>query len=359
MISYLQYFLIAIIIIVLTKINICFPICVNKKRCNFIGWFFEWFILTFLASVRCVGDNFGGADAANYAFYYFRDGNVDKSEKLFYYIGIIVRKFTDNYHIYFFVIYGIIVFSFLFFAYKIFKEDVSFAELFLYANIYVSSYGIMRQWLAISIMMVAVILTTEKKYKSAIIVSIFSVFIHTSMILIVVILAGVYVLEIFSIQINSKTLLLLALMCNLVSFCGQTIIKQLISKTDYIVYLDLEYSWLGYIPAIVFMIVFLLFGDVLAQKHEGDKIVIYFIFANLALVYIAVALGMFRVMVVFIPIRIYAVYLLKESFLEKIVIGNGKYSIMNLLYSIVIFLDGCLLMWRTIAAGALPLVVTV
>ena len=91
-----------------------------------------------------------------------------------------------------------------------------------------------------------------------------------------------------------------------------------------------------------------------ARLEEIDEITRVFLFANLSLMYLTVALGMFRLFVLFMPVRAYALCRTRECLKRRIVVGASQFNKMGILFDMVLLVDVFLYMWRTIENAALP-----
>jgi membrane protein len=365
MISFVQYILMAVIFILFTKMNLVCRFRPIIKIFNSRIWFFEWSVFTALASFRKVFDIYGGADALNYVNS-FRYGFVYSSEFLFYGIGKIIRLFTDNYHLYFLFVYGVIVLAMLMFLANIFKDEkLSIPLLFLFFNMYISSFGIMRQWLAVSIGMIAIIFIKRKRQLLGFLVMIVAGCIHFSMLSITITLLVFYIYYFLIKHLRKNSLILfflnnklmIGIICNVVSCVGAVVFVNLISKTEYAVYVNrnllLNVSWLGYTP-IVFLLATILLFEKFFPKDEFSQMMIFLVFAHFSTIFIMVGLGMFRLFYCFFPIRIWGVYKLKGVLERKVLVSRKYVNLLGLIIELFIFLEAIVYMWRTIENGALP-----
>ena len=355
---YIQYILITGLITFWTKYNIN---CMRREKATAkVKWFFEWLFFTIFAACRLVDGTVGGADSENYV-YAFLNKRIESSEPLLYKLNDFVLSFTHNYHIYLFVIYGIIVFGLLYFAaYAFNRENTNILILLFYFNIYVTSFGVLRQWVAVSIGLIAVVLLSKGKPGLSILFAVISTGFHFTM-------AAYLGLIIFYIlakklwkKIPDAALLLGALGFNALSVMLQGEFISYLAHTEYKAYVSSSIresaSWLGYIPTIFFLILCFLYSRYIANSNELDQITRLFLFANLGLIYMTVALGMFRFQLIFMPIRAYAMYKVREGICKRIVLGNRRMNRIAIIFDCCLLFDVILYMWRTIGNGALPYV---
>ena len=144
-----------------------------------------YMVWLFFAVFREVGYDRGGADAIDYiAFFKGCLGSMDEqmehtgSDILFLYLNRIIRHFTSNYHIYFFVVYGFISYSFLKFIKKFGSSVINIVPLFLAFYLYVKGYNTLRSHLCISIILLGIVALLDGKIKKAYLMMICAPLIH-------------------------------------------------------------------------------------------------------------------------------------------------------------------------------------
>lgn len=368
MYNYFQYLTIVFALIIFTKINMKYRLVLGGYVIN-LGWYIEWLIFTLLASFRVVQGEYGGADAQNYidCFLY---GYEYSSEKLFYLIGRIIRFFTDNYHVYFMFIYGVIVASILSFAACVLNEGNkkrSIAVLFLFFNMYVTSFGVMRQWLAIAVGMLAIVAVKKEHKVLGTIMLLIAGLIHFAMLpLFFVLIVYFVVFKIKKLKLNNvrtipKKKFQVGLICNLIAYAMAPIFVTIISQTEYAAYVSSSVleavSWFGYLPTIV-AVALMVYYESCYNTSSFEDLMLFFLFAHFATVYIMVGLGMFRLMVCFFAIRVWGISYLKEA-LNKRFKMKYRPEIVNAVVELMIFADGLIYMWRTVGNGALPLILPI
>ncbi len=355
MLAYLQYAAFDIVLILWTKCNLKYNNTYHIK----VGWIAEWFVFTFLAAFRYVGNHIGGADSEHYVES-FLTGIKLSSEPLLYQLNSLIRLFTENYHIYFFVVYGIIVFGLLFFAKNIFDKNTNWLSLFFFFNIYCTSFGVMRQWLAISIGMVAFVMLKKEKDIMALFIALISTGVHFTMIVYVAIILLYIFFRHNHYRINYRFFLCYAFMINILFVFISDLFIRFIGSTEYRNYVNInslsDVSWRGYIPTIIFLIICLFFEKDIRLGNKNDEIGLVFLCINLSLMYATVALGMFRLTVLFWPIRAYMIDRVRPVLARKFVWEKeNRYFIIGLYDFAVLFI--CIVyMWRTVGNSALPYV---
>lgn len=359
---YFQYIIITGLIAIWTKKNIerknVHTIRFGGLKLN-LSWFAEWLFFTLLAACRLVDGTVGGADSENYV-YAFLNSRVESSEFLFYRLNDFILLFTQNYHIYFFIIYGIIVFGLLYFAAYAFKQSTNLIVLLFYFNIYVTSFGVMRQWLGVAVGLIAVVLAAKKRYYSSIIMVLISVGFHFTMLVYLGLLLSYFAVGKKIKKFSNRFLLFSALACNVFFIVIRNQFINILSGTEYKAYVSPELlkdvSWLGYLPTIFFLIICFLYMRRYDLSDELSNITRFFLFAHLGLIFATVALGMFRFQLLFMPCRAFAMCKVRDSLKNKLIIGGKNSNLVAVGFDVVLLLDAVLYMWRTIGNGALPYV---
>ena len=150
-----------------------------KEKKNKVGivnrYYFIFFILwTGLATFRYVGyyKNIvvGGMDAPMYKEFFEISRSATRQNFYSYHTEIffqlytkLIRLFTDDYHVYFAISYGFIVFAYLVFI-KEFKIAGSHsAALFMLLFVYLKSFCVFRTHLAIAIILISLVLIKKNK----------------------------------------------------------------------------------------------------------------------------------------------------------------------------------------------------
>lgn len=157
---------------------------VSRKK-HYIFWYITWIVS---AEFRLVNDSgVGGVDAYGY-IYYFKDClnpnttsiHSYRAEFLFRLLNRCIRSFTEDYHLYFFVIYSLIVFSYIFFIKEFYNEYCSSAMLPIMFYTYLVSFSILRTGLSIALYLIGITLLGKKKYVRSIFFITLGALIHTA-----------------------------------------------------------------------------------------------------------------------------------------------------------------------------------
>ncbi|WP_165249300.1 EpsG family protein [Adlercreutzia sp. ZJ141] len=139
----------------------------SKKKCNQrIMLSIAFVVLVGFAALRKVTIAYGGGDAWGYVRE-FQSSSVLGSgsafaqlcdlsrEPLYQLIMIVVRTFTENYHLYFVVTYGIIIWGILYFVSNHFRKGYPLWPLIVMFPAYIHCFNAMRSWMAIAVILVA------------------------------------------------------------------------------------------------------------------------------------------------------------------------------------------------------------
>lgn len=162
--------------------------CGGRKQRKFYVFFF--FIFVIFATFRKIGDGTGGSDSYNYIRYFLhcRDNTINLteivSERLWYYYCSFIRLFTSNYHVFFFITYGLIVVGFLVFIKKYCPNGIAYSPLILLVWPYLKDFNTLRTGVAIAVFLVGLVLIEKNKWISMLLI-IATIFIHRGSILFV------------------------------------------------------------------------------------------------------------------------------------------------------------------------------
>lgn len=153
----------------------------NAYYCYYYYAVLFFFLLTMLAVLRNVENGIGGADAQNYIDHFKNKTAVKnwvkKGEFLFAYFTAFIRILTNDYRVYFFVIYSIIVLSYLTFIKTYTLNNISYIPMIALIYLYLISFSVIRTSLAIAIFLFGLSLFKKNKLLGTI-VTISTIFIH-------------------------------------------------------------------------------------------------------------------------------------------------------------------------------------
>lgn len=165
----------------------------KEKTCK-VGVINRYYLLFFilwtaLATFRYVGyyKNIvvGGMDAPMYKEFFEISRSATKqnlysyhTESLFQLYTKIIRFFTDDYHVYFAISYGFIVFSYLIFIKEFKLAGSHSAALFMLIFVYLKSFCVFRTHLAIAVILISLVLVKKNKLLLACMVALTTPFIQ-------------------------------------------------------------------------------------------------------------------------------------------------------------------------------------
>jgi len=152
-----------------------------------------------VASFRYVGKGVGGADTQGYISYFENClKNTDEHghpiifedhfEMFYKIICKTIRLFTDDYHIFFLICYGFIIFSFIYFANEFISSKTSTIPFALMIFVYWRGFNTFRTTLAVSFIMIALVMIKRNRKKTSVVFMIMSCLIHTASIVYVMFL---------------------------------------------------------------------------------------------------------------------------------------------------------------------------
>ena len=152
----------------------------SGKELQFYGLFI--LIFTSFAVVRQVSYEVGGTDAQRYIELFETvlkyPGRFADQEQLFLYLNIGVRYLTDDYHIYFLLVYGFITFAYCYFIRTFCPKDVSYIPFLLLIWPYLKSFNTIRSGLAIAFFLIGLVMLKKKRTWLSVILIIATLFIH-------------------------------------------------------------------------------------------------------------------------------------------------------------------------------------
>lgn len=150
-------------------------------------YFFIISVWTLLAVFRSVKDGVGGTDTGEY-IYFFKNcrGSYDlmmehiASDLLFKWINQGVRLFTDDYHLYFLLVYGFIAYSFITFIRRFCSNISNILPVLMVFYLYLRGFNTLRTNLCIAFILLGLTCIANKKYFSAYLLLICTFLTHKS-----------------------------------------------------------------------------------------------------------------------------------------------------------------------------------
>ena len=147
------------------------------------------FVWIFMAAFRLVGWGIGGTDALGYTQDFYncltpsKMSEHSKSDPCFLLIQQIVRKFTDNYHAYFVVAYGVIAIAIITFIKRFNSKIFSCIPLILAFYLYLRGYNTLRSNTAIAFILFGLVSVADQRYMHAYFFMVCSILTHKAGIL--------------------------------------------------------------------------------------------------------------------------------------------------------------------------------
>lgn len=177
--------------------------------CNpyYIVW---WLLWTISATYRLVGINLGGTDSLYYISFFHRQ--IDEhlsSDILFKYYNQFLSFFTDDYHFFFFITYGLIAFVTIKFIDKFCPRKFSAIPFILTFFFFWRGWLSLRSHLAIIIILSGCLLLLKGRWKSALLVAFLSMFVHKSAILYAMVVPFVVIFKKKELKIKYVVILIL------------------------------------------------------------------------------------------------------------------------------------------------------
>lgn len=140
-------------------------------------------LFTFFAVFRKIDYNLGGADATNYAnFFFFSNFDVSPysyliSEPIFVYVNKLLRVFTTEYRVFFTIAYSFLAVSYCKFADKYMPKNASCIPFIMIGFLFCKSLCTLRTSLSIAFILIGLCHIEENRKKSFIWI-VLSVFVH-------------------------------------------------------------------------------------------------------------------------------------------------------------------------------------
>ena len=141
---------------------------VKLSKYYFVVWFVIWIFITVF---RRVDYNIGGSDAIAYV-HYFQDclnsglntlyaNHLDEGFQL---LTKAIRLFTADYHVYFFILYGIIIVAYAVFVNELTPTNIYYEPMVLVFFVFLRGYTSLRTNLSVAFFMLSALYLYEKKY---------------------------------------------------------------------------------------------------------------------------------------------------------------------------------------------------
>ncbi len=337
---------------------------VNEKFSRNIWLFISVLGLTAFAVCRKVDSTgLGGTDAITYVYdFQHMTGDLSKyidwdkirmlkqREPLYYFLSWFIRSCTDDYKVYFAVVYFIISYGITYTASKLYNKNdrVSLIPVLILFVCYLHSFNVMRNWLAISICMIGLCKLKDGQPCKYIIANVIGMGFHYSTVSILsvyliyllfehIIMRNVNRINMVERKRNKIYSLILISMIpigNIMAMIYSKVLMGLFADTKYRVYMDLKLSWFGYIPVILIAVLAVCMYHDLIRSDLRNKLAVMGVTVNAALVYVYANMGGYRINDCFVFFRIWVLVELEKVFKYKL---NNKLLIWILRFFIVVY----------------------
>lgn len=256
-------------------------------------------ILVFFATFRESGTyTFGGADAFTYIlrFYQMPSFSIQNlvtftnipgftNEPVLFIIFSIIKIFTSNYHIMFFIVYSIIVYGYLRFLRQYYINSIFVFPVILLINLYLNGYCVIRNALAIGIAMLAYSYLNDNNRKF-IIYLIIAFLTHNSLLILII-------FEMFRFLTKDKSVWNKSVYA-ILSFMLLTIIKPILMNLEYfnrlVIYSDNLNSLIGQLPILILFTLIVFINNDCSDKKICQDASIF----NIAVLPLMLSYGFFR-----------------------------------------------------------------
>lgn len=154
----------------------------NILCAEYMVWYAVWL---FLAVFRHIERGIGGTDAYNYMTYFdvcldlnSQHRYVKHVDSLYRLLNQFIRLFTDNYHVLFFIIYTIIIFSYILVINEFAIPECSLLPVAILFYMYLRGFNTIRTTLSVSIILFSMVALKKRRNVLAMVLAVSSVFIH-------------------------------------------------------------------------------------------------------------------------------------------------------------------------------------
>lgn len=218
----------------------------NKKNTKLYYCYAVVFVLllTVVAVLRKVDVGIGGADAQNYIDH-FRNKTaiinwVKKGEFIFAYFTAFIRLFTNDYRIYFFVIYATMALSYLIFIKTYTSKNVSYIPMLALIYFYLLSFSIIRTVFAIAIFLLGLSLFKKHKIWGSLVIA-STIFIHRASVFAVGVILFYFIYKKWLSKLKWKQQIVLFTILSIVLSLLAFGIKEILISSNYITPADKNY----------------------------------------------------------------------------------------------------------------------
>ena len=255
--TFFLYYFISTIVVSLCKMGKGYQMCrkkgvnqlviVNRKD-NVLPFFIAYIILVLLATVR---SNMVGSDTFKYVetFLYTDSQNLKnfdwsklfsfyQTEPVYLLFNIVVRSYTDNYHVFFLCLYSMLAAAYILFIRHFLRKNMNTSFLKLFIVFYVANMSGMRSALATIPLLLSIISLDNGKYKISILFSVMAILCHYTMLYNLFVIASVTLVKKFKSVQSAPIILIAILITSVVSVVGSSSLLGIFAETKYSFYTE-------------------------------------------------------------------------------------------------------------------------
>lgn len=308
--SYFLYLLIGIVVLLLVNFAEQQARQENGKKIypkkSWYAYGGAFVLLVFIASTRLVSKSVGGTDAWNYYvgnFIHPKELNItlldiitlNKGEPLYFLLVKLIRSFTDNYHIFFTVIYSIISYSFLRFLSKNYSKKGLFIPCLMFMILYLYSFSAIRWYLCLSFALLAMCAMQENKIPKAFLMAIIAFLFHyTGLIIIAYLMYVIFMKNYVEKKLkNDKQYIVFLSLSFLIVLVMIPFMRMMLVNTKYDAYLSKGFSIWGYLPIFLLITLVFIFFKQIRERDKG-KLNFYGVCFNFIITPIVMFCGAYR-----------------------------------------------------------------
>lgn len=195
----------------------------EKKYIRILEIIFLSLIPTFFAVYRYIDYPIGGTDAAWYIKSFENARRIELSgyslfgdeDYLFNNIAYWIRCISQNYHVYFWIIYLFMIGSIYYFVKEIYGSSVCFAPLIYIIYFYLQTFNIIRFMMGVSFILFAFVAVSKERYIKALMYCLIAMLLHSTLIICFIPIIGYYFLKKY---INKRYIVVLGCLAAYVIF---------------------------------------------------------------------------------------------------------------------------------------------
>jgi len=303
--TFVLYYLVAIFVVALCKKGAKINEKNNKQKWNAL-YVCATLILILLATVRTKAV---GTDTKYYVneFVSFSGFSFDwselfsfhETEPAFQVLYAVLRTFTKDYHVLFFVIYSFVSFAYIYYIKNTYDAKDSYSFLPLFVFFFVSNMSGMRSAIGGAFLLISYVYLQKEKYKTATVLTLIGFLFHYSMIYNLYVIFAVFFFKNDYIKKRRWIWVLFTAISLIASYFGIYALKGLFAETKYDYYASVDVgdlSVLGSLFFVLFGIVAIVYYKKLMAKNQSRTCTSLLISLSFLITYPAIfILGAYRI----------------------------------------------------------------